>query len=189
MVEAQRGRTPQFPFMKSSARSAVVFGSIVAGLSSGTGGGLTLDHSVVMSFAFAGERAEAATAANAMAQQGRMARIMSGSLLLRRPDHGQLAGAGNGTCIVMTTIGAPPDGMTWCGVFGGTISMSPFTTLCEWPSEIDEPERFAALTRFSSTSLPPVTMLPVPCSTTNSSASFSCTAAGAVPGRYSSWAL
>src|SRR5215469_17633818 len=68
MVEAQRGRTPQFPFMKSSASSAVVFGSIVAGLSSGTGGGLTLDHSVVMSFAPAGSAANAAAVANRMAQ-------------------------------------------------------------------------------------------------------------------------
>jgi hypothetical protein len=26
----------------------------------------------------------------------------------------------------MSTIGAPPVGMTWCGVFAGTMSMSPF---------------------------------------------------------------
>src|SRR5580658_8508334 len=53
-VAAQRGRVPQLPFMKSSTSSAVVFGSMVAGLSSGTGGGFTLDHSWVMSLAFAG---------------------------------------------------------------------------------------------------------------------------------------
>src|SRR5690349_6719470 len=68
------------------------------------------------------------------------------------------------------------------------MSMSPTETLCECPSAIEEPLRLFALTRFSSTSLPPVTMCPVPWSTTNSSASFSCRAAGAVLGRYSSWA-
>jgi hypothetical protein len=28
----------------------------------------------------------------------------------------------------MRTIGAPPVGMTWCGVLAGTMSMSPLTT-------------------------------------------------------------
>src|SRR5437763_11318486 len=56
-VDAQRGRVPQFVFIKSRTKSAVVLGSTVAGLSSGTGGGFTVDHSVVMSLAPAG-RAE-----------------------------------------------------------------------------------------------------------------------------------
>src|SRR5260221_12020041 len=65
----QRGRTPQFAFMRSRIRSAVVFGSIVAGLRSGTGGGLTVAHSVVMSFACEGSAANPAlTAARAAAQ-------------------------------------------------------------------------------------------------------------------------
>src|SRR3954466_3413455 len=32
---------------------------------------------------------------------------------------------GNGTCRVIRTIGAPPVGMTWCGVLDGTMIMSP----------------------------------------------------------------
>jgi hypothetical protein len=51
--------------------------------------------------------------------------------------------------------------------------MSPLTTAWVTPPAIDEPLRLLALTRFSSTSLPPVTILPVPSSTTISSASFS----------------
>jgi hypothetical protein len=47
--------------MRSRISSAVVFGSIVAGFSSGAGGGLTVAHSVVMSFARAGKAASAAT--------------------------------------------------------------------------------------------------------------------------------
>src|ERR1700722_11513394 len=62
-VAAQRGRVPQFAFMKSRTRSAVVLGSTVAGLSSGTGGGFTVAHSVVMSLARAGDAANAATTA------------------------------------------------------------------------------------------------------------------------------
>src|SRR5216684_7285290 len=74
-VAPQRGRTPQFVFMRSRIRSAVVFGSIVAGFSSGTGGGLTVAHSVVMSFAHEGGAASAAmTAASAAAQQDGLAR-------------------------------------------------------------------------------------------------------------------
>ena len=42
--------------------------------------------------------------------------------------YGQFGGAGIGTCMVMSTIGAPPVGTTWCGVLFGTISMSPFVT-------------------------------------------------------------
>src|SRR6266436_5237238 len=69
-VVAQRGRTPQFVFMRSRISSAVVLGSTVAGLSSGTGGGFTLAHSVVMSLASAGTATGAAmTAANMLAQQ------------------------------------------------------------------------------------------------------------------------
>ena len=63
-VEAQRGRTPQLVFMRSSTSSAVVLGSTVAGLSSGTGGGLTCVHSLVMSIAATGA-ASAAIAASA----------------------------------------------------------------------------------------------------------------------------
>src|SRR5713226_4470601 len=62
-VERQRGRTPQFVFMRSRIRSAVVLGSTVAGLSCGTGGAFTVAHSVVMSFACAGGAANAAMAA------------------------------------------------------------------------------------------------------------------------------
>src|SRR6266404_1012584 len=65
-VAPQRGRAPQFVFMRSRIRSAVVFGSIVAGFRSGTGGGLTAAHSVVMSFAREGRAASAVMrAANA----------------------------------------------------------------------------------------------------------------------------
>src|SRR5579872_7497645 len=76
MVAAQRGRAPQFPFMKSSASSAVLFGSTVAGLSSGTGGGLTLSHSLVMSFAWAGGMASAAATASMMLQQESLATFL-----------------------------------------------------------------------------------------------------------------
>src|ERR1700691_1866551 len=62
-VETQRGRAPQFVFMKSRIRSAVVLGSTVAGLSSGTGGGFTVAHSVVMSLARTGSAASAAMTA------------------------------------------------------------------------------------------------------------------------------
>src|SRR3954465_242996 len=74
---------------------------------------------------------------------------------------GQFSG-GCGTCIVINTIGAPPVGMTWCGTFAGTMSMSPTTTACELPPLIEEPARLWALVRFSATSAPPVTMLPAP---------------------------
>src|SRR5262245_27839366 len=67
-VEAQRGRTPQLVFMRSSTRSAVVLGSTVAGLSSGTGGGFTWVHSLVMSIADTGA-AKAAIAASAAKRQ------------------------------------------------------------------------------------------------------------------------
>src|SRR5262249_29055086 len=63
----QRGRWPQFAFMKSSTSSAVVLGSTVTGLSSGTGGSFTLVHSVVMSPALAGSAANAAAMATAAA--------------------------------------------------------------------------------------------------------------------------
>ena len=62
-VEAQRGRTPQLVFMRSSTRSAVVLGSTVAGLSSGTGGGFTCVHSLVMSIAATGAARTAIAAA------------------------------------------------------------------------------------------------------------------------------
>src|SRR3954454_17589416 len=60
-VAPQRGRTPQFPFIISSTRSAVVLGSTVTGFSCGAGGAFTLAHSAMMSLA------EAGSAANAMA--------------------------------------------------------------------------------------------------------------------------
>ena len=60
-VAMQRGRVPQFPFMKSRTKSPVVFGSTVTGLSSGTGGALTLAHSVVTSLADAGMMPTGAT--------------------------------------------------------------------------------------------------------------------------------
>src|SRR5260370_15572840 len=78
-VEMQRGRAPQFPFMKSRTSSAVVFGSKVTGLSSGTGGGFTLVHSVVMSLACAGAAAIAAmAAARTVAQQDKLAKCFMG---------------------------------------------------------------------------------------------------------------
>jgi hypothetical protein len=77
-VAPQRGRAPQFAFMKSRIRSAVVFGSIVAGLSSGTGGGLTAAHSVVMSFAREGSAGSAAMRAahTATPHDGQVRRFM-----------------------------------------------------------------------------------------------------------------
>src|SRR5580692_10988209 len=81
MVETQRGRVPQLTFMKSSTSSAVVFGSMVAGLSSGTGGGFTLDHSWVMSLACAGT---AASAANTSAQQSVLAGFIALAFLFLR---------------------------------------------------------------------------------------------------------
>src|ERR1700720_2453326 len=65
-MAAQRGRTPQFVFMKSRTKSAVVLGSTVTGLSSGAGGAFALLHSVMMSFPAAGSATTAAmTAATA----------------------------------------------------------------------------------------------------------------------------
>src|SRR5262245_25042311 len=140
MVAAQRGRTPQFPFMKSSASSAVVFGSTVAALSSGTGGGFTLSHSLVMSFACTGAAAKPASA-SMRTQPDTLARCFmttsssfawagtSGGGDAPCPHdvdalpYGQFAGAGIGTCMVISTIGAPPVGTTWCGVLFGTISV------------------------------------------------------------------
>ena len=54
IVARQRGRLPQFWFMKSSISSAVVFGSTVTGLSAGAGGAFTLAHSSTMSAACVG---------------------------------------------------------------------------------------------------------------------------------------
>src|SRR5262249_4972426 len=51
----QRGRTPQFVFIRSRIKSAVVLVSTSTGLSSGTGGGFTVGHSVVMSLACTGQ--------------------------------------------------------------------------------------------------------------------------------------
>src|SRR6202790_4100882 len=64
----QRGRTPQLSFMRSSTRSAVVFGSTVTDLSSGLGGSFTLSQSVMMSPAAAGPAAQMAAAAISAAQ-------------------------------------------------------------------------------------------------------------------------
>src|SRR5260370_25643914 len=64
----QRGRTPQLSFMRSSTRSAVVFGSTVTALSSGFGGSFTLSQSAVMSVAPAGVAAENIVAAINAAQ-------------------------------------------------------------------------------------------------------------------------
>src|SRR5437016_2444609 len=47
-VARQRDRAPQLPFIISSTRSAVVLGSTVTALSSGTGGSFTLAHSLMM---------------------------------------------------------------------------------------------------------------------------------------------
>src|ERR1700688_1970374 len=59
-VEVQRGLAPQFTFIRSRIRSAVVLGSTVTGLSTGTGGGFTVAHSTVTSLASAGRAAIAA---------------------------------------------------------------------------------------------------------------------------------
>src|ERR1051325_1347748 len=82
MVAAQRGRTPQFAFMKSSASSAVVFGSTVAAFTSGTGGGFTLSHSLVMSFACAGGAPKPATASMTTQHDTLARRLMTLSLSL-----------------------------------------------------------------------------------------------------------
>src|SRR5580704_10048358 len=67
-IGTQRGRAPQLFFMRSSTRSAVVFGSTVTGLSSGFGGSFTLSQSVMMSPAPAGQAAQMAAAAISAAQ-------------------------------------------------------------------------------------------------------------------------
>src|ERR1035437_5447150 len=77
-VETQRGRTPQFTFMRSRIRSAVVLGSTVTGLSSGTGGAFTAVHSAVISLACAGRAASAAaTMARTVGQQDRILRFFT----------------------------------------------------------------------------------------------------------------
>src|SRR5215475_358233 len=76
----QRGRWPQFAFIKSSTSSAVVRGSTVTGLSSGTGGSFTLVHSVVMSPALAGSAANAAAMATAAAPPNLIANDVMGFL-------------------------------------------------------------------------------------------------------------
>src|ERR1700720_2111873 len=73
-VAMQRGRAPQFPFMKSRTKSAVVFGSTVTGLSSGAGGSFTPAHSVVTSAAEAGMAPGVTTAAAIVAAQDSFAR-------------------------------------------------------------------------------------------------------------------
>src|SRR5262245_21017722 len=72
----QRGRTPQLAFMKSRTSSAVVLGSTVTGLSSGTGGGFTLAHSVMMSPAQAGIAPNAAATASAVAQPNCLTKLV-----------------------------------------------------------------------------------------------------------------
>src|ERR1700690_3428338 len=67
-VARQRGRVPQFPFMRSRTRRSVVFGATVTGLSSGTGVSFTLAHSEVMSAAPAGAPRVATAAMIAVAQ-------------------------------------------------------------------------------------------------------------------------
>jgi len=54
IVSRQRGRFPQFWFMKSSMSSAVVLGSTVTGFSVGAAGALVPAHSSTMLFAWAG---------------------------------------------------------------------------------------------------------------------------------------
>jgi hypothetical protein len=63
--------------MKSRTRRAVVFGSTVTGLSSGTGGGFTLAYSVVISPAKTGAEMAARTA---LAQHSGVNRLMKSSL-------------------------------------------------------------------------------------------------------------
>src|ERR1700704_3282711 len=73
-VARQSGRVPHFIFIRSSTSSAVVLGSTVADLSSGTGGGFTLAQSVVMSAASPGhaDSVAIATASAAARHAGRM---------------------------------------------------------------------------------------------------------------------
>src|SRR6185312_221331 len=64
-VAMQRGRLPQFCFMKSSISSAVVFTSAVTGLSTGAGGALMAAHSSTTLAACAGTAPNAMTTAKA----------------------------------------------------------------------------------------------------------------------------
>src|SRR5262249_50744895 len=74
-VFIQRGRTPQFVFIRSRTKSAVVLVSTFTGLSSGTGGGFTVAHSVVMSLACTGHvESVAKMARSAAARQQHSAR-------------------------------------------------------------------------------------------------------------------
>src|SRR3954470_6762513 len=89
-VAWQRGRAPQLFFIRSRTRSAVVLLSTVTGLSTGTSGGFTEPHSVVMSLAPAGIAASAATAViRAVQQDSRLAWFMT-FLPLRRGAAGAI---------------------------------------------------------------------------------------------------
>src|SRR5262249_27329370 len=74
-IAVHRGRSPQFVFIRSRINNAVVLGSTVTALSSGTGGGFTVAHSETMSPVHAGVTdigAEMATAVKAAAANRRL---------------------------------------------------------------------------------------------------------------------
>src|SRR5262245_36138449 len=82
----QRGRTPQFVFIRSRIKRAVVLVSTSTGLSSGTGGGFTVAHSVVMSLACTGQAESVARMArSAAARQQHSARYSMMPLQNSRP--------------------------------------------------------------------------------------------------------
>src|SRR3954454_6539488 len=84
-----RGRTPQFVFIRSRTKSAVVFGSTLIGLSSGTGGGFTVVHSVVTSLAWTGIGRSVAIATRSIAarQQHDLRYFMTASFELGWARH------------------------------------------------------------------------------------------------------
>ena len=84
MEATQRGRSSvlQNCLIRSIARSAVVLGSSVTGLSSGGGGGFTLDHSSTMFCAGAGAPQARATASAASGNRWRDRNMFSSPGLL-----------------------------------------------------------------------------------------------------------
>src|SRR5437764_15076323 len=88
-VAMQRGRTPQLAFIKSRTSSAVVLGSTVTGLSSGTGGGFTLAHSAVMSPAHAGSADSAEATAISVAQAIFLVKCVMFLSSFREPQRGR----------------------------------------------------------------------------------------------------
>src|SRR5476651_2684956 len=82
-VARQRGRAAQLPFIMSRIKSAVDLPSTVTGLSSGTGGALTVPHSVVISPALTGDVASMMVAARVSAVKRREAFMVSSLFVTR----------------------------------------------------------------------------------------------------------